>query len=313
YLVLGTPGMPDMPLAERLAEAEVRHAGERARFEQLTVELAMRLRERPKDVAGWIMLGRAERLLGRYDASIDAFGGAIAAAGGEAEAAPDLLADLAESRVYAAGGIVEEAARRLFDAALARDPGHLKSRHYIAVARSQAGDDAGALALMRGIAAETPPDAPWLPALHQRMAQLEQRLGPQVAAAVQPERPAPRPDSTPAAIPGASTDAFTGAVAERGPDAAGMAAAETMAPEEREAFIRGMVERLADRLAAAPDDPEGWVRLGRAQAVLGDSEAARRAFERAATTWRARLDRTGSDAPERTEIENSLRQVEALL
>lgn len=39
-------------------------------------------------------------------------------------------------------------------------------------------------------------------------------------------------------------------------------------------MIQGMVEGLAQRLAAAPDDPEGWVRLVRAYAVLGD--AARR-------------------------------------
>lgn len=38
--------------------------------------------------------------------------------------------------------------------------------------------------------------------------------------------------------------------------------------------IRGMVEGLANRLKAAPDDPEGWVRLVRAYAVLG--EAAKR-------------------------------------
>jgi cytochrome c-type biogenesis protein CcmH len=35
-----------------------------------------------------------------------------------------------------------------------------------------------------------------------------------------------------------------------------------------------MVEGLAARLAAEPDDPEGWVRLVRSYAVLGD--AARR-------------------------------------
>ncbi|MFL5296122.1 MAG: c-type cytochrome biogenesis protein CcmI [Phenylobacterium sp.] len=38
--------------------------------------------------------------------------------------------------------------------------------------------------------------------------------------------------------------------------------------------VRGMVASLAQRLAAKPDDPEGWVRLVRAYAVLGD--AARR-------------------------------------
>jgi len=35
--------------------------------------------------------------------------------------------------------------------------------------------------------------------------------------------------------------------------------------------IRGMVSGLAERLAAQPDDPEGWVRLVRSYAVLGDT------------------------------------------
>lgn len=37
------------------------------------------------------------------------------------------------------------------------------------------------------------------------------------------------------------------------------------------AAIRGMVEGLATRLKTNPDDPEGWVRLVRAYAVLGDT------------------------------------------
>ena len=39
------------------------------------------------------------------------------------------------------------------------------------------------------------------------------------------------------------------------------------------AAIRGMVEGLAARLKTNPDDPEGWVRLVRAYAVLGDTAA----------------------------------------
>jgi cytochrome c-type biogenesis protein CcmH len=37
------------------------------------------------------------------------------------------------------------------------------------------------------------------------------------------------------------------------------------------AAIRGMVAGLAERLRANPDDPEGWVRLVRSYAVLGDA------------------------------------------
>ncbi|MDP3853358.1 c-type cytochrome biogenesis protein CcmI [Phenylobacterium sp.] len=41
------------------------------------------------------------------------------------------------------------------------------------------------------------------------------------------------------------------------------------AATDQMAAIRGMVEGLAARLEASPEDPEGWVRLVRSQAVLG--------------------------------------------
>lgn len=45
--------------------------------------------------------------------------------------------------------------------------------------------------------------------------------------------------------------------------------------------IRGMVAGLAARIDAQPDDPEGWVRLVRAYAVLGDTRARDTAFAKA--------------------------------
>ncbi len=43
-----------------------------------------------------------------------------------------------------------------------------------------------------------------------------------------------------------------------------------------------MVERLAARLAAEPEDFEGWLRLARAYGVLGEAEQAHAALARAA-------------------------------
>ena len=42
-----------------------------------------------------------------------------------------------------------------------------------------------------------------------------------------------------------------------------------------------MVERLADRLATAPEDLDGWMRLGNAYRVLGETDSARDAYTRA--------------------------------
>ena len=53
------------------------------------------------------------------------------------------------------------------------------------------------------------------------------------------------------------------------------------APEDRQAMIRSMVDRLASRLATQPDDVEGWSRLGRSYLVLNEPDKAREAYARA--------------------------------
>jgi len=60
------------------------------------------------------------------------------------------------------------------------------------------------------------------------------------------------------------------------------AAAQSMSPQEREAMVRSMVDRLAARLEQNPNDEEGWSRLARAYDVLGEPEKAGTARARAA-------------------------------
>ncbi len=54
-----------------------------------------------------------------------------------------------------------------------------------------------------------------------------------------------------------------------------------LSPEQREQQIRAMVDGLEAKLKAAPDDVEGWRRLGRARMVLGQSSQAVAAFTEA--------------------------------
>jgi len=68
----------------------------------------------------------------------------------------------------------------------------------------------------------------------------------------------------------------------RGPTQADIRAAERMTPEQRREMIRGMVNRLAERLKENPKDLAGWLRLGRARSVLGQHEKAAEAYAGAA-------------------------------
>ena len=56
------------------------------------------------------------------------------------------------------------------------------------------------------------------------------------------------------------------------------------------AAIRGMVAGLAQRLEASPDDPDGWVRLVRAYAVLGETEKRDTALKSARARYASRPD-----------------------
>ena len=69
-----------------------------------------------------------------------------------------------------------------------------------------------------------------------------------------------------------------------------MAAAEQMTPEQRQAFIESMVERLAAKMKEEPENLEGWIRLANAYGVLEKREEARAAWAEAAKRAPSRLD-----------------------
>ncbi|HET8996648.1 MAG TPA: tetratricopeptide repeat protein, partial [Acetobacteraceae bacterium] len=66
------------------------------------------------------------------------------------------------------------------------------------------------------------------------------------------------------------------------PDDAAMAAAAQMPEAQRKQFIQSMVAKLAAQMQSKPNDLGGWMRLGRAYAVLGDKAKAVDAYQRAA-------------------------------
>lgn len=61
--------------------------------------------------------------------------------------------------------------------------------------------------------------------------------------------------------------------------------ARAAVPQDQLPMIQGMVQGLAKRLEANPDDPEGWVRLVRAYAVLGEAAKRDRALAAAKSRY----------------------------
>lgn len=251
YLRTGAPEIPDQPLAGRTDALEQRHALER--FEEMAERLASRLRETPDDLRGWRLLGRTYGMLERHDEAVIAYRRAVEL---DPSDAPTLSA-LGEALVYAANGEVGPEAADAFDRALMVDPLDQGARFYRALAFSQAGDARSAYDLWLALIKDAPADASWREIVLANLETVARRLGIDLAAVLPP----------PAMASGPTRDQVE--------DAA------KLSTEDRQAFIRSMVERLADRLKESPDDLQGWMRLGQAYAVLGEREQAKAAFLRA--------------------------------
>jgi cytochrome c-type biogenesis protein CcmH len=175
----------------------------------------------------------------------------------------DISGDWGEAQVLAASGTVTPAAKEAFTAGLADPETAPRSRYYLALAQMQEGDVKGALEAWRALAAQAPADADWLPLVQQRISDAARALGIDPAAA--------------------------NSVA-------------SASPQERQAMILAMVERLAARLEGQPNDVEGWARLGRSYMVLNQPEKAREAYARAVklkpddAKLKAALDAAGAAA-----------------
>jgi len=256
YALLGSPELPGEPFAGRNLSTTL--VASIAKIER-------HLEEKPDDGRGWEVLAPVYFKLGRYDEAAQARRRALALLGDTAQREADLGAALA----MAAGGVVTTDAKQAFDRAVAIEPGNLQAMFFLGIAAHQDGDDGAAAGIWRVLIARAPADAPWLPMVRERLAQVSPTgPGPRVGAALAPVlAPAPDgPDAPPAA---------------RGPTAADVAAAADMPPEARGQFIRTMVGRLATRLHEDGSDVDGWLRLLRAYMVMGERDKARTAADEA--------------------------------
>jgi cytochrome c-type biogenesis protein CcmH len=259
YAAVGTPAAID-PARGAAAAGEGPH--DRAELAAAAEQLKERLQREPGHVEGWVLLGRTFASLERFADARQAYDQAIALAPNE----PRLHAELGELIVLTAGGVVTPEAQAEF-AKAGDDP---RARFYGAEAALQRGDREAAKSALKALLAAAPAEASWRQAVAERLAEIAPDEQP-------PSGPA---GGSPSPIPGGSPPSAGSPSA--GPSSRDVAAAQSMSPEERQAMIRSMVDRLAARLEQNPDDKEGWNRLAHAYDVLGESEKAASARTRAA-------------------------------
>jgi cytochrome c-type biogenesis protein CcmH len=106
----------------------------------MVAKLETHLREDPNDLTGWVMLGRSYVALERMDDAIVAYDHAHRLDAGNAEAA----LGLGEAMSLRAGGNITPEAAKLFEQALAIEPGNPKALLYGGFAAAARGDVAAA-------------------------------------------------------------------------------------------------------------------------------------------------------------------------
>ncbi|MGP1680375.1 MAG: c-type cytochrome biogenesis protein CcmI [Burkholderiales bacterium] len=117
YLALGNPA------ALRPQQADSAHGLGQQQLDAMIARLVARLKENPQDAKGWVMLARAQAVLGRYAEASSAYAKSVAIFPDDAQ----LLADYADALAMARGGRLPGEPEKLIERALRADPNNAKA------------------------------------------------------------------------------------------------------------------------------------------------------------------------------------------
>ena len=286
YRDVGAPGYPDLPIADRIERAKVLRADRPSQAEAEAkatlpaapapdpayAELLERLRKavaaNPNDLTGEQLLARNEAKVGNFAAAAQAQRKVIEIVGKNATA--DDYATLSDLYVLATGGYVSPEAEAAAGEALARDPKNGTARFYVGLMWAQTGRPDLAFEFWRALLEDGPEDAPWIAPIRDQIGMLASAAG--VRYMPPPPPGAPMADTL------------------KGPTTGDVAAAADMSTEDRMQMIRGMVGQLSDRLYSDGGSVEEWARLISSLGVLGDTEKAKEAWDKAQVAFAGQDD-----------------------
>jgi cytochrome c-type biogenesis protein CcmH len=169
YVLLGSPTLPDQPLAARLAAPP-----DTQDVPALVARVESHLARNPDDGRGWELIGPVYLRLGRNDDAAKAFANTIRTLGSTSERE----ANLGEAIVRANDGAVTADAKKAFERAGILDPKSVRPRFYLALALSQGGRKDDAIAAWKALLTEAPAGgAAWADVARSALAELEAPAG----------------------------------------------------------------------------------------------------------------------------------------
>jgi cytochrome c-type biogenesis protein CcmH len=239
--------------------------------DQVITGLEARLKTNPNDAEGWRMLGWSYFQTERFAEAATAMKRATALDPDNAE----YFSMLGEALVMASktGGGMPPDAAAAFDRALQLDPKDARARYFHAVGLDLAGKHREAIDAWFALLKDSPADAPWAQDVRDVIQTVGQKNGIDVAQRLASVSPAPPAN-------GFATDG--GKIASAGipgPSREQIQAASQLPKGQQDAMVQGMVDGLAAKLKANPNNAPGWIMLMRSRMQLGQQAQAAEALQ----------------------------------
>lgn len=282
-------GRPELPSAAFIQETnaktkEVERADNTAQpktakpedsVQNMIRRLEAKLAANPKYADGWRVLGWSYYNIGRYQDAADAYKRAATLK----KNSPILKSLAGEALVKAENGRVSDKTLELFKTALAEKPDDVRARYFIGLYKEQNNDPAAAIKDYVALLQTAPAKAEWAKDLRNRVKQLGEKNSIEIAKAdIAPKPDTTRPENNAETGKTKAQRAVDAIHGRKGPSAQDIKEADKLAPQDRQAMIRNMVDGLDARLKKSPKNANGWIMLIRSRMVLNEPEAARTAL-----------------------------------
>ncbi|MBL4647071.1 MAG: c-type cytochrome biogenesis protein CcmI, partial [Rhizobiales bacterium] len=239
-------GNPSEPDQPLLARAQQSPPTDKTEVASIVEQVETHLSSNPDDVKGWQVIAPVYMRMSRYADAVRAFESIIRLSGDDTER----LSDLGEALVLNEQGMITARAQGIFEKSLALDKTAVRPRYFLALGLGQEGNYQAAKTAWEALLEDATPQSAWAPGALEQLNIARAELG----------LPKAEPDNKAAAV-------------------------MAMSKDEQQDMIAGMVAGLASRLEEDPNNLPDWLRLIRSYGVLGRTEDAQAALQKALQTF----------------------------
>lgn len=239
-------GNPSEPDQPLLARAQQSPPTDKTEVASIVEQVETHLSSNPDDVKGWQVIAPVYMRMSRYADAVRAFESIIRLSGDDTER----LSDLGEALVLNEQGMITARAQGIFEKSLALDKTAVRPRYFLALGLGQEGNYQAAKTAWEALLEDATPQSAWAPGALEQLNIARAELG----------LPKAEPDNKAAAV-------------------------MAMSKDEQQDMIAGMVAGLAARLEEDPNNLPDWLRLIRSYGVLGRTEDAQAALQKALQTF----------------------------